>query len=71
MAGVVHDWCYDVGLSDPFGKPSRALSDAIWRDIAQRGESRANAFQAWVCWAGLPQASLTASAYQHRYFIFR
>ncbi len=53
VAGVVHDWCYDIGLTDPSGQPSRELSDAIWRDIARRGESRANTFQAWVCWAGL------------------
>jgi hypothetical protein len=53
VAGVVHDWCYHVGLQDESGRPSRALSDRIWRDIARRGQSRANALQAWVCWTGL------------------
>jgi hypothetical protein len=53
VAGVVHDWCYHVGLQDESGRPSRALSDKIWRDIAQRGQSRANPLQAWVCWTGL------------------
>jgi len=53
VAGVVHDWCYHVGLQDDSGKPSKTLSDLIWREIAQRGESRANPLQAWVCWAGL------------------
>jgi hypothetical protein len=53
VAGVLHDWCYHVGLQDDSGKPSKALSDLIWREIAQRGKSRANPLQAWVCWAGL------------------
>ena len=53
VAGVVHDWCYHVGLRDESGKPSRALSDRVWRDIAQRGQSRANPVQAWLCWTGL------------------
>jgi hypothetical protein len=53
VAGVVHDWCYHLGLRDESGKPSRALSDKVWRDIAQRGDSKANALQAWVCWTGL------------------
>lgn len=53
VAGVVHDWCYHVGLQDESGKPSKALSDRIWHDIAGRGDSKANPLQAWVCWAGL------------------
>ena len=53
VAGVVHDWCYHVGLQDESGKPSKALSDHIWRDIARGGESKANPLQAWVCWVGL------------------
>ena len=53
VAGVVHDWCSHVGVQDQSGEPSKALSDRIWRDIAQRGRSRANPLQAWVCWTGL------------------
>ncbi|NNE20939.1 MAG: DUF1353 domain-containing protein [Myxococcales bacterium] len=53
VAGVVHDWCYHTGIRDEFGKPSRSLSDDIWRHIAERGDSQANPLQAWVCWAGL------------------
>ena len=53
IAGVVHDWCYHVGLQDESGKPSKELADRIWWVIAQRGESRANRLQAWLCWAGL------------------
>lgn len=53
VAGVVHDWCYHVGLQDASGKPSQKMADDIWRVVAQTGESKANAFQAWVCWLGL------------------
>ena len=42
VAGVVHDWCYHVGVQDESGKPSKALSDLIWKEIAKRGASRAN-----------------------------
>ena len=53
VAGVVHDWCYHVGVQDESGEPSKALADRIWKEIAQRGASRANPVQAWLCWAGL------------------
>lgn len=53
VAGVVHDWCYAVGLPDASGVPSRKLSDEIWLHIAQSGHSSANWLQAHLCWLGL------------------
>lgn len=47
VAGVVHDWLYQTGVT------SRSHADDIWRLVAIAGEHRANAFQAWTAWLGL------------------
>ena len=47
IAGVVHDWLYQTGSS------SRSHADTVWRVVALAGDHHANAFQAWVGWAGL------------------
>lgn len=47
VAGVVHDWLYQSGAAP------RDRADAVWRRVAQAGEHRANAFQAWAGWLGL------------------
>ena len=48
VAGVVHDWLYADGT-----KTSRARADRVWRLVAQAGEHRANAFQAWIGYLAL------------------
>lgn len=47
IAGVVHDWLYQTG------KTSRLRADKMWRLVAQAGDQRANAIQAWIGWAAL------------------
>ncbi len=47
IAGVVHDWLYQTGTT------SRARADEIWRLLAQSGQHRANAFQAFTGWLAL------------------
>lgn len=47
VAGVVHDYLYAKGAC------SRRYADRVWRVIAQAGEHRANAVQAWSSWLGL------------------
>jgi hypothetical protein len=47
IAGVVHDWLYQTGTT------SRARADEVWRLLAQSGQQRANAFQAFTGWLAL------------------
>lgn len=47
IAGVVHDSLYQTPVL------SRARADRIWRILARTGNHRANALQAWICWAAL------------------
>ena len=47
IAGVVHDYLYQTGLL------SRKEADHIWRQVARAGQTRANAVQAWLGYAGL------------------
>jgi len=60
IAGVVHDWLYYIGV--PF---ERSEADATWRKVAMAGDHHANAFQAWLSWAGLRVAGWWAWA-RHR-----
>ena len=47
IAGVIHDWLYQEK------QVSRRYADRIWRLVAQRGDHRANALQAFICWVAL------------------
>ncbi|MEM1108584.1 MAG: DUF1353 domain-containing protein [Planctomycetota bacterium] len=44
LAGVVHDYLYQVGLFP------RSYADRIWRLVAVSGKHRANPVQAWIAW---------------------
>ena len=46
IAGVLHDWCYKVGV--PYG-----VSNRVWRIVARSGERRLGPVRAALGWLGL------------------